>query len=59
MEQMHWQPATLVAALGLPDEAFRAFAASYNAEWLIEKNGYRSPLDAHAARLDTAFRRAA
>jgi transposase InsO family protein len=40
-------------------EAVRAFAARYNAEWLIEKNGYRSPLAARAARLDTTFRRAA
>jgi transposase InsO family protein len=40
-------------------DAVRAFAARYNAEWLIEKNGYLSPLDARAARLDTTFRRAA
>jgi transposase InsO family protein len=40
-------------------DTVRAFAARYNAEWLIEKNGYRSPLDARAARLDTALRRAA
>jgi transposase InsO family protein len=40
-------------------DAVRAFAARYNAEWLIEKNGYLSALDARAARLDTAFRRAA
>jgi transposase InsO family protein len=40
-------------------DAVRAFAARYNAEWLIGKNGYRSPLDARAARLDTTFRRAA
>jgi transposase InsO family protein len=40
-------------------EAVRAFAARYNAEWLIEKNGYRSPLAARAARLDTTFKRAA
>jgi transposase InsO family protein len=39
--------------------AVRAFAALYNAEWLIEKNGYLSPLDARAARLDTNLRRAA
>ena len=31
--------------------------ASYNAEWLLEKNGSRSPLDARAARLDTHLRR--
>ena len=40
-------------------DAVRAFAARYNAEWLIEKNGYLSPLDARAAWLDTIFRRAA
>jgi putative transposase len=40
-------------------DAVRAFAALYNAEWLIEKNGYLSPLDARAARLDTTFTRAA
>ncbi len=40
-------------------DAVRDFAARYNAEWLIEKNGYLSPLDARAARLDTNFRRAA
>ena len=39
--------------------AVRDFAARYNAEWLIEKNGYLSPLDARAARLDTTLRRAA
>jgi hypothetical protein len=37
----------------------RDFAARYNAEWLIEKNGYLSPLDARAARLDTSLRCAA
>jgi transposase InsO family protein len=40
-------------------EAVRDFAARYNAEWLIEKNGYLSLLDARAARLDTNLRRAA
>ena len=40
-------------------DAVRAFAARYNAEWLIEKNGYLSPLDARAAWLDQTFRRAA
>lgn len=40
-------------------DAVPAFAARYNAEWLIEKNGYLSPLDARAARLDTNLRRAA
>jgi transposase InsO family protein len=40
-------------------DAVRDFAARYNAEWLIEKNGYLSPLDARAAHLDTNLRRAA
>lgn len=40
-------------------DAVRDFGARYNAEWLIEKNGFRSPLDARAAWLDTNFRRAA
>jgi transposase InsO family protein len=35
------------------------FVACYNTEWLIEKNGFRSPLGARAARLDTNLRRAA
>ena len=29
--------------------AVRGFVALYNAEWLIEKNGYRSPLAAREA----------
>jgi hypothetical protein len=33
-------------------DAVRAFVVRYNAEWLIEKNGHRSPLDARAAWLD-------
>ena len=40
-------------------DAVRAFAARYNAEWLAEKNGYLSPLDARAVWLDTCVRRAA
>ncbi len=40
-------------------DAVRNFVARYNAEWLIEKNSYLSPLDARAAWLDTTFRRAA
>jgi putative transposase len=39
--------------------AVRAFTARYNAEWLVEKNGYRSPLDARAAWLDMPLRCAA
>jgi transposase InsO family protein len=40
-------------------EAVRDFAARCNADWLIEKNGYLSPLDARAAHLDTNLSRAA
>jgi len=40
-------------------DAVRAFATRYNAEWLIEKNGHRSPGDARAAWHDQSFRRAA
>ena len=40
-------------------DAVRTFAARYNAEWLIEKNGYLSPLDARAVWLDTCISRAA
>jgi transposase InsO family protein len=40
-------------------EAVRDFATRYNAEWLVEKNGFRSPLDARAARVDTNLGRAA
>ena len=40
-------------------DAVRAFVARYNAEWLIEKNGHRSPLDRRDAWLDQTFRRAA
>jgi putative transposase len=40
-------------------DAVRAFVARYNAEWLIEKNGHRSPLDARAAWLEQTFRHAA
>jgi hypothetical protein len=37
----------------------REFAARTNAAWLIAKNGYLSPLDVRAARLDTTLSRAA
>lgn len=40
-------------------DAVRAFATRYNAEWLIEKNGHRSPLDMRAEWLDQSTRRAA
>ena len=33
MQQMLWQPATLAAALGVPDEAFRAFARLRHINW--------------------------
>ena len=36
--------------------AIRAFATCYNAEWLIEKNGHRSPLDRRDAWLDQGMR---
>jgi len=39
-------------------DAVRDFVARYNAEWLVEKNGYLSPLDTRAAHLDTNLRRA-
>ena len=40
-------------------DAVRGFAARYNAEWLIEKNGYLSPNAARAAWNQETFRRAA
>ena len=40
-------------------DAVRAFVARYNAEWLIEKNGHRSPADMRAAWNEEAFRHAA
>jgi len=40
-------------------DAVRAFAARYNAEWLIEKNGRRSPNAMRAAWSGQTFRRAA
>src|SRR5919199_6847568 len=40
-------------------DAVRAFVARYNAEWLIEKNGHRSPADMRAALQEQTFRRAA
>ena len=40
-------------------DAVRAFVARYNAEWLIEKNGYRSPAQMRATWQEEAFRRAA
>ena len=40
-------------------DAVRAFAARYNAEWLIEKNGHRSPDAARAAWNEQTLRRAA
>ena len=40
-------------------EAVREFVARYNAQWLIEKNRYLSPIDARAAWLDSNLGRAA
>ena len=40
-------------------DAIRAFAERYNAEWLIEKNGLRSPLNMRHTWLEQSFRRAA
>ncbi len=40
-------------------DAVRGFVERYNAEWLTERNGVRSPIDARDAWLDTNFRRAA
>lgn len=40
-------------------DAVRGFVARYNAEWLIEKNGHRSPADMRVAWQQETFRRAA
>jgi putative transposase len=40
-------------------DAVRAFVARYNAEWLLEKNGYRSPDQMRAAWQEQTFKRAA
>ena len=40
-------------------DAARASVARYNAEWLTEKNGHRSPDATRAAWFEQAFRRAA
>jgi putative transposase len=40
-------------------DAVRTFVARYNAEWLIEKNGHRSPAHMRAAWHEEIFRRAA
>ena len=40
-------------------DAVRAFVTRYNAEWLIEKNGQRSPNAMRAAGHEQTFRRAA
>jgi putative transposase len=39
--------------------AVREFVARYNAEWLVEKNGYRSPAQMRATWQEETFRRAA
>ena len=40
-------------------DAVRAFVARYNAEWLIENNGYRSPAHMRVAWQQENIRRAA
>jgi putative transposase len=40
-------------------DAIRDFVARYNAEWLVEKNGYRSPAQMRAAWREETFSRAA
>jgi putative transposase len=45
--------------IGEVRDAVRAFVARYNAEWLIEENGHRSPDAMRAAWHDQTFRRAA
>jgi len=40
-------------------DAVRTFVGRYNAEWLIEKNGHRSPADMRTAWQEETFRRAA
>ena len=40
-------------------DAIRDFASRYNAEWLVAKNGFRSPHDTRAAWLDTHLGHAA
>ncbi len=39
--------------------AVREFVVRYNAEWLVEKNGYRSPAQMRATWQEETFRRAA
>jgi hypothetical protein len=40
-------------------DTIRVFVARYNAEWLIEKNGHRSPANMRADWQQETFRRAA
>ncbi len=40
-------------------DAVRVSVARYNAEWLIEKNGHRSPADKRTAWHEQTFRQAA
>ena len=49
MQETHWQPATLAAALGVPEEAFRAFARLRQIAWEEEL----SPAEAAGALLDS------
>ena len=39
--------------------AVREFVARYNAEWLVEKNGYRSPAHMRTAWQEETFSHAA
>jgi putative transposase len=45
--------------IGEVRDAVRAFVARYNAEWLVEKNGHRSPDATRAAWNEQTFRHAA
>ncbi len=40
-------------------ETVRSFVARYNTEWLIEKNGFRSPANARAIWSQVAIKAAA
>lgn len=45
--------------IGEVRDAVRTFVIRYNVEWLIEKNGHRSPADMRAAWQEETFRQAA
>ena len=48
-----------IRAINEVRDAVRAFGARYNTEWLIEKNGLRSPSDARAAWCQAIMKAAA